>query len=46
MLDDIINTQKLDKYIATFEVGQTLFLEGDDSQDLYILVDGKAGILK
>jgi PAS domain-containing protein len=46
MLDDVINTHKLDKYIVTFEVGQTLFLEGDDSQDLYILVDGKAGILK
>lgn len=46
MLDNIINIPRLDKYAATFEVGQTLFLEGDDSQDLYILVEGKAGILK
>jgi len=46
MLDNVINTPKLDKYMAAFEVGQTLFLEGDDSQDLYILVEGKAGILK
>ena len=30
----------------TFEMGQTVFLEGDDSQDLYIVVDGKAGVLK
>jgi len=46
MLDRVINTPELDKYLATFEVGQSLFLEGDDSQDLYILVEGKAGILK
>jgi PAS domain S-box-containing protein len=46
MLDDLINTPKLDKYIASFDVGQTVFLEGDDSQDLYILLEGKAGIVK
>ncbi|MBW1779984.1 MAG: cyclic nucleotide-binding domain-containing protein [Deltaproteobacteria bacterium] len=46
MLDYVINNPNLDKYIATFETGQTVFLEGDDSQDLYILVEGKAGILK
>jgi len=46
MLDDILNKGRLDKYKVTFEVGQTVFLEGDDSQDLYILVDGKAGVLK
>jgi len=45
-MDQIINIPKLDKYITTFQVGQTLFLEGDDSQDLYILVEGKAGVLK
>lgn len=46
IMNHIINTAKLDKYMTTFEVGQTLFLEGDDSQDLYILVEGKAGVLK
>jgi PAS domain S-box-containing protein len=46
MLDAILNSRKLDQYIATFEVGETLFLEGDRSQDLYILLEGKAGVLK
>jgi PAS domain S-box-containing protein len=46
MLDDILNSQKLDKYMVAFEVGETLFLEGDRSQDLYILLEGKAGVLK
>jgi len=45
-MDHILNTPALEKYITTFEVGQTLFLEGDDSQDLYILLEGKAGVLK
>jgi len=42
----MIDDPKLDKYILAFETGQTVFLEGDDSQDLYIVVEGKAGILK
>jgi PAS domain S-box-containing protein len=46
MLSSMIDNLKLDKYVVTFETGQTVFLEGDDSQDLYIVVEGKAGILK
>lgn len=46
VMEHIINTPKLDKYMTTFQVGETLFLEGDESQDLYILVEGKAGVLK
>jgi len=49
MISSLIDNLKLvplEKYIVTFETGQTVFLEGDDSQDLYIVVEGKAGILK
>lgn len=45
-MDQIINSPKLNSNMKAFKVGQTLFLEGDDSQDLYILVEGKAGVLK
>ena len=46
MLEEIINNPALEKYIATYDTGQILFIEGDDSQDLYILVSGQLDILK
>ncbi len=46
MLDKIINNPDLNKYLITFEAGQVIFLERDDSQDLYILVSGKVDVLK
>ncbi|MCF8083670.1 MAG: cyclic nucleotide-binding domain-containing protein, partial [Deltaproteobacteria bacterium] len=46
MLDHIINNPDLAKYVMSYERGQTIFLEGDDSQDLYALVSGKLDILK
>lgn len=46
MLDKIINNPDLDKYRTTFETGHTIFLEGDETQDLYILVSGKLDVLK
>jgi len=46
MLDQIINNPDLDKYLSTFETGQIIFLENDDSQDLYILVSGELDVLK
>jgi PAS domain S-box-containing protein len=46
MLNKIINNPDLEKYMITFESDQIIFLEGDDSQDLYILVSGKLDILK
>ena len=45
-IDDIINNPDLVKYLITFNPGQTIFLEGDDSQDLYILVKGQVEIFK
>jgi len=46
MLDEIIKNQDLSKYLTTYETGQIIFLEGDDSQDLYILLSGQVDILK
>ncbi|MEJ2589133.1 MAG: cyclic nucleotide-binding domain-containing protein, partial [Deltaproteobacteria bacterium] len=46
MLEHIINSADLAKYILSFKKGQTIFLEGEDSQDLYVLVSGKLDILK
>jgi PAS domain S-box-containing protein len=46
MLDEIINNPDLEKYITPFETGRIIFLEGDDSQDLYILLEGELDILK
>ncbi|MBW1910105.1 MAG: cyclic nucleotide-binding domain-containing protein [Deltaproteobacteria bacterium] len=46
MLEEIIKNPKLNKYLTSFNIGQTLFLEGDDSQDLFILISGQLDILK
>ena len=42
----IWNNPELDKYILNYGAGQTLFLEGDESQDLYILLEGELDIYK
>ncbi|MBE9580121.1 MAG: cyclic nucleotide-binding domain-containing protein [Proteobacteria bacterium] len=46
MLDDVINNPDLNRYLTSFETGQTIMVEGDDSQDLYILISGELEILK
>lgn len=46
MLEEITKNPDLARYMTTFREGEVLFLEGDDSQDLYILVSGKVDILK
>ena len=46
MLDEIINNPDLDKYVIEFEAGHIVFLEGDDSQDLYILISGQVDVIK
>jgi len=45
-IDEIISNPDLAKYLITFTSGQIIFLEGDDSQDLYILVAGQVGVFK
>jgi len=46
MLEEIINNSDLDKFTKTFKAGETVFLEGDSSEDLYILVSGELDVLK
>ena len=46
MLEYILNNPNLKKYLVEYDEGQILFLEGDDSQDLYILLSGKLDVLK
>jgi PAS domain S-box-containing protein len=45
-INEIISNPDLAKYLITFTSGQIIFLEGDDSQDLYILVSGQVEIFK
>ena len=46
MVENVINDPALKKYWVTFKEGETLFLEGEPSQDLYILVSGHLEILR
>ena len=43
---DIISQPDMQQYTKTFASGVTLFLEGDHSQDMYILISGKLEIYK
>jgi PAS domain S-box-containing protein len=45
-IEEIIHNPGLNKYMTTFQAGQTVFLEGDHSEDLYILVSGALDVLK
>jgi PAS domain S-box-containing protein len=46
MLEEIIQDPRLSPYTLSFQRGDTLFSEGEESQDLYILVSGELEILK
>jgi len=46
MFDEIIRNNALQKYLKTYQKGDTLFVEGDESQDLYFLVSGHLEVLK
>lgn len=46
MLEEVIKNVKLNRYITSFEEGKAIFLEGDDSQDLFILVSGQLNVFK
>ena len=46
MLDKIIDNPDIEKFIVNYQTGQVLFLEGDDTQDLYILISGHLDIFK
>ena len=42
----IIDNPDLEKYRATYSIGEPLFLEGDSSRDLFVLVSGTLDVLK
>jgi PAS domain S-box-containing protein len=47
VLDEITNNENLrNRYLKTFKAGDVLFFEGDDSQDLYILISGHLEVFK
>jgi hypothetical protein len=47
VLDEITNNESLrNRYLKTFKAGDVLFHEGDDSQDLYILISGHLEVFK
>ena len=46
MLDTVIQNEKLNTYFTSFEKGKVIFFEGDDTQDLFILVSGHIDIFK
>jgi PAS domain S-box-containing protein len=46
MLEDVIKNVKINRYITPFKEGKAIFLEGDDSQDLFILVSGQLNVFK
>lgn len=46
MLEDVIKNVKVNRFITPFEEGKAIFLEGDDSQDLFILISGQLNVFK
>ncbi len=46
MLSDVINDPGLASYVVTYDIGKSLFYEGDKSEDLYILVSGELDVIK
>lgn len=46
MLEKLKDRPELKRYLQEYQAGQVLFLEGDDSQDLYVLMQGQLGVYK
>jgi PAS domain S-box-containing protein len=46
MLEDILKNTQANRYITPYEDGKAIFLEGDDTQDLFILVSGRLNVFK
>ena len=43
---DILNMPELEKCSENFSPGDSLFLEGDDTRDMFVLVSGRLEVLK
>ncbi|MCF8041351.1 MAG: cyclic nucleotide-binding domain-containing protein [Desulfarculaceae bacterium] len=46
MIEAYESDPRLERYLILFHQGQTLFLEGEESQDLFVLVEGELDVLK
>ncbi len=46
MLEEILTNSRVNRYITPYEDGKAIFMEGDDSQDLFILVTGQLNVFK
>ena len=46
MLEDILKNTQINRYITPYEDGKPIFLEGNESQDLFILVSGRLNVFK
>ena len=46
LLDQIKADPEYSRYKVSYTRGQALFLEGDESQDLYVLISGELGVIK
>ncbi len=46
MIEQFTSDPSLSRYVTSFKRGEILFHEGDDSQNLYILLEGKLDVLK
>ena len=45
-IDEMLDNPDLAGYLIGFASGQIIFLEGDDSQDLYVLASGQVDVFK
>ena len=46
MLESFISNPELKKYINSYEANQNIFLEGDEPEDMYVLLSGLLDVLK
>ena len=46
MFKEILTNRDFEKYVKTFNKGEYVFFEGDDTQDLYVLVSGRIEVIK
>ena len=45
-MESIVNNPQMGRYRQSFEPGQVVFWEGDESRDLHILISGELNVLK
>jgi PAS domain S-box-containing protein len=46
LFKEILTNKDFGKYVKTFKKGEYVFFEGDETQDLYVLVSGRLEVIK